>query len=86
MNAIYPGVSQDEATDDMDAVIARHAASRLRWNTAVPRDAVRVSVTGGVATLEGVVERAYQKDAAALTLRGLKGLVRVDNRLEVRPG
>jgi osmotically-inducible protein OsmY len=44
---------------------------------------VRVSVAEGVVTLEGRVPRLYDRERAAREARGINGVRRVDNRLEL---
>jgi len=62
-----------------DADIAWAAANTLAWNALVPSGRVTVSVTNGWITLEGVVERRFQRDAAEDAVWGLAGVVGVTN-------
>jgi len=45
---------------------------------------VRALVQNGVVTLEGYAPRLYDKQAAEFNARGINGVKRVDNRLELR--
>lgn len=45
---------------------------------------VRAEVKDGVVTLQGYTPRLYDKQAAAFDARGINGVKRVDNRLELR--
>jgi len=73
-----------------DTDIAAAAVSALKWDASVPSDAVQVTVRDGWITLEGEVERYYQKYAAeraVRTLRGIKGVVNnVKLKARVQPG
>ena len=52
-----------------DEVIAYEAGDALTWNVLVPQDRVRVIVTNGWVTLDGVLDWQYQKEAAARAVR-----------------
>ena len=61
-----------------DSEIARAAVDALKWRTTVPEGCIKVSVTKGWVTLEGEVDRQYQRDAAfdvVHHLRGVKGVI-----------
>jgi osmotically-inducible protein OsmY len=80
MEVALPG-----AHERTDEDIARIAVNVLKWNAAVPKDAVKVKVTKGWVTLRGVVESHYQKQTAereAASLIGVKGVI---NEIEVKP-
>src|SRR5258706_6448576 len=47
-----------------DADLAAAAIRALEWDAAIPRDAVKVTVSKGRVTLEGEVEWEYQKEDA----------------------
>lgn len=68
-----------------DDEIAKRALSVLHWNTAVPDDSIRVTVTRGAVTLSGTVEWNYQREAAEDALRGIVGITGILNHIEVRP-
>jgi osmotically-inducible protein OsmY len=68
-----------------DEDIATAAVNRLTWNSSVPRDAIKIKVEKGWITLSGVVEWAYQKNAAAQDLRWLAGVVGVSNEVTIKP-
>lgn len=68
-----------------DDEIARRIADVLRWNTAVPKDAVKVSVSRGWVTLTGQVEWNYQRDAAEKAVRGMAGVTGLFNNIAVSP-
>ena len=60
-------------------------ASRLAWDSAVPANAVKATVSDGWVTLNGMVEWQYQKGAAEAALRHLYGVKGVSNSVTVRP-
>lgn len=69
-----------------DADITRSAESVLRWMTVLPTGCVQVAVEAGCITLSGVVDRAYQKQAATGGVRHLMGVTGVSDCIAVRPG
>ena len=66
-----------------DDEIAKHGVNVLRWHTAVPPEAVQIKVSNGYITLSGKVKWHYQKEAAALSLRHLKGVKGLTNLIEI---
>src|SRR5260221_3436212 len=68
-----------------DADLAAAAIRALEWDAAIPRDAVKVTVSKGWVTLEGEVEWEYQKEDAERVVRRLTGVRGVTNLIRVRP-
>lgn len=68
-----------------DADIARAVAAALEWNSAVPRDRIKIVVKQGWVTLEGEVEWAYQRTAAKNAVRWLTGVRTVTDLITVKP-
>jgi osmotically-inducible protein OsmY len=68
-----------------DSEIAEAAVNRLAWDSSVPKDAVKVSVSKGWVTLTGDVHWHYQHDAAASAVRTLWGVVGVSNQIAIKP-
>jgi osmotically-inducible protein OsmY len=68
-----------------DEDIAAAAVGALRSNLAVPADKIKVTVSSGWVTLEGVVEWQYQKMAAESAVRYLPGVVGLSNQITVKP-
>jgi osmotically-inducible protein OsmY len=68
-----------------DTDIAQAAVAALKWNTVVPADRVTITVTNGWLTLHGTLDWQYQKDAAARTVRDLRGVKGVSNDVAVQP-
>jgi hypothetical protein len=57
-----------------DTDIARAAANAPEANVHVPADQIDVTVNNGKSTLTGAVDWAYERDAAANTVRFLKSV------------
>jgi osmotically-inducible protein OsmY len=64
--------------------IGAEVENALYWDLAVPRYRVTAEVDGGVVTLHGVVERAYERSSAEVTVRRVPGVLSVRNRIAVR--
>jgi osmotically-inducible protein OsmY len=75
-----PGSSQRT-----DAEIAQSAATALRAHTWIPSDKIKLSVQGGVITIEGEVEWWYQKEASENAIKNLIGVKGVINEIAVKP-
>ena len=60
-------------------------ANALHWDLAIPRDKVTAKVDDGVVTLNGVVERPYQRSCAEALVRRVPGVTGVENKIAVRP-
>jgi osmotically-inducible protein OsmY len=73
----------DFARSDSD--IARAAANNLEWNASVPPGRLQVLVENGWITLDGTVEHYFQKSEAERSVRSLRGVKGVVNRIHVRP-
>jgi hyperosmotically inducible periplasmic protein len=66
-----------------DAWIDGRLESTYIFNDHLSAAAIRTDVRNGVVTLTGTVESDIDRDLAAEIAEGLKGVVSVDNRLEV---
>jgi osmotically-inducible protein OsmY len=62
-----------------DEEIARAALNRLDWEDSVPAGTVKVRVEQGWVTLSGLVEWHFQREAAEKVLRGMTGIVGIQN-------
>ena len=71
-------VPSDESIEDSARVT-------LAWNPAVYSEAIDVSVTGGVVTLEGAVDAYWKRWKAENLVSDLSGVREVENRLTVVP-
>ena len=68
-----------------DTEIARAVLSALESNPMVPRSMLHIQVEGGWVTLNGELERSYQRQAAERALRDLTGVMGVSNLIKLRP-
>ncbi|HZR98286.1 MAG TPA: BON domain-containing protein [Chloroflexota bacterium] len=66
---------------DLDLVRTVHHL--LAWDAEVPDERIDIRVAGGIVTLEGQVEHAYQRDVAERAVSHLAGVRGVVNRLAV---
>lgn len=64
-----------------DEEIAKAALNRLDWEVDVPKDVVTIRVENGWVTLTGCVEWHFQREAAERVLRGLVGVVGIQNEI-----
>ena len=58
-------------------------ANALYWDLAIPRYRVTVQVDGGLVTLQGNVDRAYQRSFAEAIARRVAGVMSVKNNIAV---
>lgn len=65
--------------DDQD--LAGRAANVLEWASVLPREAIQVEVSSGVVTLTGEVEWDYQRRIADQLVRGLSGVLDLNNEI-----
>lgn len=68
-----------------DDEIAAAAVAHLRWNAAIPLDAIEVKVEKGWVTLTGQVTWHYQSNAAEDDVRSLRGVIGVYNQITIKP-
>lgn len=64
--------------------IHTEVANAIHWDFAIPRHRVFAKVEGGVVTLQGQVERPYQKVCAEADVRRVPGVIAVRNEIAVR--
>lgn len=67
-----------------DTDIARAVRHALEWDALLPDQEIRSTVGGGMVLLEGVVANPIQREEAEGAIARLKGVKRVDNRLQIR--
>jgi osmotically-inducible protein OsmY len=72
------------ALERSDADIAHAAVNALRWHIEVPDERIQVKVANGWVTLEGEVDRYFQKEAAERAVRYLMGVKGVANLIALR--
>lgn len=73
------------SSERTDPEIAAAAVRALEWDTVVPADRLKVSVSKGWVTLKGEVEWQYQKESAERDVRNLWGVKGVSNLIAVKP-
>ena len=57
----------------------------LYWDLAIPRYRLTVDVDDGLVTLQGMVERDYQRSCAEADARRVEGVIGVTNQIRVAP-
>ncbi|PRQ04573.1 Osmotically-inducible protein Y precursor [Enhygromyxa salina] len=77
--------SESESTRS-DALISAAVGARLLGDPEVRRVNIDVDVVEGVVYLSGVVEDQLAKDSAERIASAVKGVIRVDNELQVQGG
>ncbi len=65
------------------ADLSAEVANAVYWDLAIPRYRVTADVVHGLVTLQGVVERAYQKSCAEAIVRRVPGVIGVRNQIAV---
>jgi osmotically-inducible protein OsmY len=70
----------DHLTDTDVARAVRHA---LEWDALIPDQHIRSTVSAGVVVLEGVVATQIQREEVERVVARLKGVRRLDNRLQI---
>jgi osmotically-inducible protein OsmY len=68
-----------------DPEIARSAVRALESHVSIPSDQIKVTVKNGKVTLEGTVDWEYQKELARSSVKRLRGVTGVVNKIEVKP-
>jgi osmotically-inducible protein OsmY len=61
-----------------------HVMNELFWDLTVPRYRVSVEEDRGLVTLQGKVERGYQRACAEADARRVPGVIAVRNEIAVR--
>jgi osmotically-inducible protein OsmY len=84
VRAVANGLSIRGPYTHNDTDIAKAAADALEANHQVPPDRVEVTVQNGKVTLRGEVNWSYQSNAAASSVRYLRGVRDVINLIQVK--
>jgi osmotically-inducible protein OsmY len=71
--------------DLTDADIARAAEHALKWHAHVPQDRITVTVEKGRITLEGEVEKQFEREIALQVVLHLAGVTGVNNQIALKP-
>jgi osmotically-inducible protein OsmY len=80
IEVVIPGKSLRSDTD-----IALAVRDALKWHSAVNEDLIEIKVEDGLVYLDGSAEWDYQKKAAENAVKDIVGLVKVINRISLRP-
>ena len=83
--AVELEVKLPDSSERADADIARAAEHALQWDILVPRNRITVMVDGGFLTLEGEVDREFQRSAAERAVHHLRGVKGVSNQITIKP-
>lgn len=78
-------VRDGDRFEHTDSDIAGAIQHVLDWSTDVPRDVVQAEVRDRSVALTGTVKWNYQRTAAERLARGVIGVLRVDNQVELSP-
>ena len=73
------------SSERSDADIARTAENVLQWDVLVPHNRIKVTVEKGFLTLEGEVDREFQRSAAERAVHHLTGVKGVSNQITIKP-
>jgi osmotically-inducible protein OsmY len=68
-----------------DPEVARDIIQAFETNFLIPDKQLKVTVKGGWVTLEGIVEFFYEKNAAEIDVRKIRGVKGLSNKIEVKP-
>jgi osmotically-inducible protein OsmY len=68
-----------------DPEIARAAVAAIRTQLPVSADNVKVLVHNGHVTLEGTLEWNFQRENVEAAVRGLRGIMAVNNQITIKP-
>ncbi len=81
--AIEVKLPNDHHRSDEDIALSIHTL--LAWNTAIPKDAIKVMVENGWVTLSGSVAWNYQREAAHKLVVGLMGVKGITDNIILKP-
>ena len=68
-----------------DADLARAAENALKWHAHVPQNRIKVRVEKGRITLEGEVEKQFEREIALQVVLHLAGVRAVNNQIVLKP-
>jgi len=78
-------IKLDDPLNPSDGEIASAAAHQLEWTPRIEAKTVQITVRQGWVTLEGEVERWFQKNLAEHEVRNLKGVKGISNLISIKP-
>lgn len=85
VKAVVNDIEVKLAGEKTDPDIAAAVVRALEWDSAVPNDKIRVTVSKGWVTLEGEVEWQFQKEDAESLARRISGVKGVTDLITVKP-
>lgn len=68
-----------------DTDIAQRAIDSLHWQSGIPAEGIKLTVSSGWVTLEGDVDFHVQRQEAERVVSGLSGVVGLSNKIRVVP-
>lgn len=80
IEVVIPGKNEKSDTD-----IAIAVKDALKWHSAVNEDLIEIKVENGWVYLDGSAEWDYQKKAAENAVKDIVGVVKVVNRISLKP-
>ena len=83
--AVELQVNLPDSSERSDADLARAAENALQWDILIPRNRIKVTVDRGFLTLEGEVDRGFQRSAAEQSVHHLTGVKGVSNQITIKP-
>jgi len=83
--AVELEVKLPDSSERTDVDIARAAEHALQWDVLVPRNRITVMVDRGFLTVEGEVDREFQRAAAERAVHHLRGVKGVSNQITIKP-
>jgi osmotically-inducible protein OsmY len=83
VKAVANDISVKPLWQRTDPEIARDAIDELERHISIPSDKIKVTVRNGWVTLEGTVDYELQKKLAHSTVKKLKGVAGITNKIEV---
>jgi len=82
VRAVANDIEGKTALTRTDPEIAREAVPELQSHISLPADKIKVTVKSGWVTLEGSVDRQYQKMLAESAVKKLRGVIGVTNNID----
>ena len=68
-----------------DPEIARDVVQAFKMHTGVPDEKIKISVSSGVVTLEGMLDWHYQMENAEMAAYAINGVRSIVNKLQIKP-
>jgi osmotically-inducible protein OsmY len=75
----------DEIGKPNDSEIRDNLIQRISWNSQVREDGISADIEDGIVTLRGTVNSFWERQIAADIAGDIRGIVKVDNQLVVKP-